>query len=133
MHGTGGVAVGVGVGTIGVEVATGDAETVTATAVGEVDEDAEPHPATTLATTTAAARTSTRRIAPQRTRCRGRVRVSAVGGKILVRVEHRCEEIARLGHAAGDGGDRPAVGTEVGIVQVLPRDGGRDRSAGRRP
>ena len=132
MHGADGVAVGVGVGTIGVALAAGDAETVTATAVG-VDEDGEPQPAITLATATAAAGTSNRRIAPQRTRCRGRVRASAVAREILVSIEDRGEEVAFLRHTVGDGGDGPAVGTEIGVVQLLPRDRDRDRCARRGP
>ena len=128
MHGADGVAVGVGVGTMGVALAAGDGETVTATAVG-VAEDGEPHPAITLAATTAPAGMSNRRIAPQRTRCRGCVPASAVARKILVGIEHRSEEIALLGDAVGDRGDGPAIGTEIGVVQLLPGDRGRDRCA----
>lgn len=129
MQGAGAVGDGVGVGSIAVAVAAGDADTVTATAVGDGEDDPESQPAMTPAATTAAAGRSNRRIAPQRTRCRGGVRESAVAGQILVGVEHRREEIACLGNAIGDGGDVPAVGTEVGVVELLPGDRGRDGRA----
>jgi hypothetical protein len=120
MQGIGGVGVGGGVGD---GVAVGVAAVVTAAAVGGVVADVvEPHPTSAHTVPRTAKETYSRRIATQGNRNSRFTRGSCVPWKVLVRVEHRREEVADLGHALGDRLDVPAVGTKLWIRQLVPRD-----------
>jgi hypothetical protein len=114
---------------IGVAVAT---DVAVGVALGVVAVESDPQDARTVAAATPANETSLRCIALEGTCCGRIMRTSSVSRQLLVRAQDRGEEIPNVGDTLPDRGDVPTVGSQLRVVEFLPRDGGRHRSARRR-
>ena len=114
---------------VGVTVAT---DVAVGVALGVVAVESEPQDARTVTAATPASEMSMRCIALEGTCCGRIMRTSCVSRQLLVRAQDRGEEIPNLGDALPDRGDVPTVGSQLGVVELLPSDGGRHRSARRR-